>query len=186
MKSSFRCEGNNRFVSQISLRKKYNKNMFNPPLRFRPFETEDLAELIEIDRVCFPDDIAFSCAELSFYLNHAQSIACIADGAGGIVGFVLARIETRSRAHVLTLDVIPEARRRKIGTALMDALHSELAKRGVGTAILEVAVRNLPAQRLYQRLRYQYLETLSGYYKGRDDAYRMVRLAVTANSRTPL
>jgi [ribosomal protein S18]-alanine N-acetyltransferase len=156
--------------------------MFDPLLRFRSYREEDLAELLEIDRICFPEDIAYSQGELSFYLNHARSMACIADWGSGIAGFVLARIETRSRAHILTLDVIPEARRSGVGTMLMNLMHGELLKKGVVAAILEVGVNNLPARRLYQQLRYQYLETLHGYYCGREDAYRMVRLSSAAHS----
>jgi ribosomal protein S18 acetylase RimI-like enzyme len=46
----------------------------------------------------------------------------------------------------------------------------------ISTAILEVSVRNLPAKHLYEKLKYQYLETLFGYYNGREDAHRMVRI----------
>jgi len=50
-----------------------------------------------------------------------------------------------------------------------------LKRQGVAAAILEVSTRNIPARRLYEKLDYQYLETLAGYYLGREDAYRMVR-----------
>jgi hypothetical protein len=30
--------------------------------------------------------------------------------------------------------------------------------------------------RLYAKLNYRYLETLAGYYRGREDAYRMMRI----------
>ena len=50
-----------------------------------------------------------------------------------------------------------------------------LAKEKIRTAVLEVSARNLPAQRLYEKLQYRYLETVYGYYQGREDAYRMVR-----------
>ena len=58
----------------------------------------------------------------------------------------------------------------------MNKLHLELKKQKIGLSILEVGVQNLPAQHLYEKLHYQYLETLVGYYRGREDAYRMVRV----------
>ena len=61
--------------------------------------------------------------------------------------------------------------------SLMRALHRMLARESVGVAVLEVSVRNRPAQRLYEKLQYRYLETLYGYYQGREDAYRMIRIA---------
>jgi [ribosomal protein S18]-alanine N-acetyltransferase len=145
------------------------------PLKIRRPKTEDLEELFEIDRICFPAGIAFSQVELLFHLRHSKSIAWLAEDAGRILGFALARIESQSRAHIITLDVIPEARQQKLGTTLMSALHRALQARKVGVACLEVAVGNLPAQRLYERLQYQYLGILPGYYRGLEDAYQMAR-----------
>jgi ribosomal-protein-alanine N-acetyltransferase len=145
-------------------------------LRIRKFRAGDLNTLYEIDRICFPEDIAFSRTLLAFYLNHPKSIARVADEPGRILGFVLACIEGPSYAHVLTLDVVPDVRRRKIGTSLMNTLHGKLKRQGIAAAILEVGIGNIPAQRLYEKLQYQYLGTLHGYYHGREDAYRMVRV----------
>jgi ribosomal protein S18 acetylase RimI-like enzyme len=147
------------------------------PLRIRNFQDEDLERLYEIDRICFSDEIAYSRAELLFQVNHPKSITRVGEGPGTILGFVLARIEHPSCAHVLTLDVIPEARRCRIGISLMRFLHGLLAKEHVTVAVLEVSVRNLPAIRLYEKLRYKHVETLYGYYRGGGDAYRMVRVA---------
>jgi ribosomal protein S18 acetylase RimI-like enzyme len=146
------------------------------PLRIRNFQNSDFKTLCEIDRICFPEDIAFSQAELVLHLGHPKSITWVAEGLGRILGFVMARIETASRAHVITLDVIPDSRKCNIGTLLMKTLHRELKREGVEAAILEVSTQNIPAQRLYEKLRYRYLGTLSGYYNGREDAYRMGRL----------
>ncbi|HTY61125.1 MAG TPA: N-acetyltransferase [Acidobacteriota bacterium] len=146
------------------------------PLRIRSFQEEDLETLCEIDRICFADDIAFSRTELLSQINHAKSITRVGEGLGRILGFVIARIENDAHAHVLTLDVVPDARRCRIGISLMRALHRALTRENIEVAFLEVSVRNLPAQRLYEKLQYQYLETLYGYYQGREDAYRMVRI----------
>lgn len=160
---------------QTAWREKYNSNMSELPIKIRKFQEGDLDSLYRIDRICFPEDIAFSRTELAFYLNQSKSIARVAEEAGSILGFVLARMEDPDFAHILTLDIVPEARRRGIGTYLMDELHGILKKRGIHAAILEVATDNVPAQGLYEKMHYQYLGTLSGYYHGRADAYRMAR-----------
>ena len=108
-------------------------------------------------------------------IHSAKSITRVGEGLGRILGFVIARIENPVFAHVLTLDVVPEARRCGIGISLMRAMHRVLAKEKIRTAVLEVSARNLPAQRLYEKLQYRYVETVYGYYQGREDAYRMVR-----------
>lgn len=147
------------------------------PLRIRGFQNEDLEALWEIDRICFPAEIAFSHKELFFQMHHPKSIARVGEGLGRILGFVVARIENPHCAHVLTLDVVPDARRCRIGLSLMRALHRVLASENVGMTVLEVSVHNLAAQRLYDRMQYRYLETLCGYYRGGGDAYRMIRIA---------
>jgi ribosomal-protein-alanine N-acetyltransferase len=155
---------------------KYNSSMFELPLRIRPFKADDLEALYQIDQICFPGDIAFSRAELFSRLNHPKSIARVAEGLGRILGFVLAQSESLTCAHVLTLDVIPEVRQCNIGTLLMNVLHAELQNQGICAIVLEVGVLNVPAQQLYKKLEYQYLGILSGYYNGKEDAYRMVRV----------
>ena len=146
------------------------------PLRIRNFQKEDLETLSEIDRICFADDIAFSRAELLCQIHNSKSITRVGEGLGRILGFVIARIENPLCAHVLTLDVVPEARRCRIGISLMQAMHRVLAKEKIRTAVLEVSASNLAAQRLYEKLQYRYQGTLHGYYQGREDAYRMVRI----------
>ena len=150
--------------------------MSEPLSRIRSLGDEDLGELHEIDRICFPAHISFSRSELIYYLNHPKSITRVAEAPGRILGFVLARVESRKRAHIITLDVIPEARKQKIGTMLMNEIHCELKKIGVRAIFLEVGAENLPAQRLYQGLQYRFVEILAGYYHGREDAYRMARV----------
>ena len=145
-------------------------------MRIRSFQDEDLEALCEIDRICFPEDTAFTRAEFAWHVAHPQSITRVGEGLCKILGFVIARMEMPSFAHIITLDVIPEARNHNIGTSLMKRLHRELKNKGIEMAILEVSTGNSPAQRLYEKLHYRYFETLAGYYGGREDAYRMACL----------
>ena len=159
-----------------SARGKYNNSMSDLPTRIRKFRIGDFEALFQIDQICFPPDIAFSRRELLFALRHPKSSAWIAEDPGRILGFAVAQVDNRSCAHILTLDVIPEARQRRIGTALMNKLHADFKRQKITRSILEVGVHNIPAQRLYEKLHYQYVETLIGYYRGRQDAYRMMRV----------
>jgi [ribosomal protein S18]-alanine N-acetyltransferase len=146
------------------------------PLNIRAFRDSDLTSLCEIDRICFSAPITFSRADFTACLKHPGSIARVGEGLGRILGFVMACVETSQWAHVITLDVVPEARRSGVGMRLMNALHGELYEQGIGIAVLEVSVLNLAAQRLYEKLKYRYLETLPGYYHGSEDAFRMARV----------
>ena len=144
-----------------------------PSLKIRNFQAGDFECLYQMDQICFAKGIAFSREELAFYLNHRTGIARIAEQSGVMTGFILAEIERRSIGHMITLDVAPEYRRSGIGKSLMHSMHREFETRGIAISILEVAVENKNAQALYKKLGYQQIDTLVGYYRGKEDAYRM-------------
>ncbi len=56
----------------------------------------------------------------------------------------------------------------------MDALHREFRTRRVVVAVLEVNAEDEGARRFYEKLEYEYVERVRGYYCGRMDAYRMI------------
>ncbi len=144
-------------------------------LRIREYTPTDLQILHHLDTVCFPEGIAYSRDELLFYINHKDSITRVAELSDEIVGFTVGRIMANSAAHVLTLDVLHAARRNRVGTALIDALHREFRRKGARLSFLEVDVNNAAARHFYEEHKYRYLGVLPGYYNGRSDALRMVR-----------
>jgi [ribosomal protein S18]-alanine N-acetyltransferase len=144
------------------------------PAGIRDYRPQDLSTLLEIDKICFHPDIAFSRSELLFYVRHPRSISRIAEQQGHIIGFAVGRVEEGSLGHILTLDVVPEARRSGTGTLLMTTLHDEFRRRQVTLSLLEVNAEDEGARRFYEKLEYQYTEIVRGYYYGRLDAYRMV------------
>ena len=138
--------------------------------------SDEIERLHEIDRVCFPDYMAYSRTELHFFLRHPFSIGKMAVAAATICGFAIGRCRPGSLAHVITLDVIPEARRHGVGAMLMAALHEEFRKRDCTQVALEVAAGNSAAQRFYEALGYRRVKLLPGYYQGRQDAYHLEKL----------
>ena len=141
----------------------------------RDYDWKDFRVLHDIDTNCFPAHMAYSRAELHFFLRHSSSIARVAEIAGVIVGFAVGQYEPGASAHVVTLDVVPEARRRGVGTELMRVLHEEFRKRRASQVMLEADAGNEAAQRFYLGLGYERRGFLRGYYKGRGDALVMAR-----------
>ena len=139
----------------------------------RDCRTSDVPRMHEIDHLCFERDIAYTRSEIFFCLRHPKSISKAAERTGEMVAFALGRTERGGFGHVITLDVIAEARRCGIGRALLGQLHDGFRRAGVPFAILEVDVRNTGARSFYVRMGYELLELLPGYYLGRSDAYRM-------------
>jgi len=143
-------------------------------LIIRDYCSRDIQIIHDLDRICFPADIAYSRSEMLFYVNHKDSITRIAEWNGEVVGFVVGRFVDATAAHVVTLDVIHAVRRLKVGTVLMAALHEEFRRRGAEVCFLEVDIANDAARRFYEGLHYKYTEVLPGYYNGRSDGLRMM------------
>jgi len=145
----------------------------HPPL-IRDVRSDEIQKLYDIDQICFPVHVAYSRVELLFFLNHGSSISKVAEREGSVLGFAIGQVKAHEHAHVITIDVIPEARRGRVGRALMETLHAEFRARGAVQASLEVDTDNEAAQQFYIGLGYRRTDFLRGYYNGHGNAYRMV------------
>ena len=94
-----------------------------------------------------------------------------------ILGFIVAEIgppKLRLKAgHIITIDVVPEARRGGIGSALLEAAERQLADAGASSVVLETAVNNHEALRFYKQKGYFVEKTAPGYYANQLDALVM-------------
>jgi ribosomal-protein-alanine N-acetyltransferase len=77
-------------------------------------------------------------------------------------GFILCRI-VADEAEVLALAVLPDARRQGIARALLTAAMAQAAG-GAARMLLEVSVRNQPAQALYRSVGFSEVGQRKGYY----------------------
>lgn len=106
---------------------------------------------------------------------HAKNanvlVACV---QGGIVGFAIMRYGDDD-AHLDLLAVKPEFQRAGIGRQLLQWLETCARVAGTFNIELEVRVDNKGAQRFYERLGYQRLTKIPGYYQGKESAWRMGR-----------
>jgi len=77
-------------------------------------------------------------------------------------------------AQIVTIGVIPQARRRGIARILVRALVDEARQRGAEEVLLEVRVDNEPALKLYESEGFSAIGKRKGYYdRGRIDAVVM-------------
>ena len=97
---------------------------------------------------------------------------------GGLApaGFALYRAAA-GEAELLTISVMPEARRSGIGAGLLAACEDGARASGAARLFLEVAAGNLAARALYGRAGYRECGRRKGYYQrpdgSRDDAVVM-------------
>ncbi len=149
-------------------------------IRIRKIERADLDDLFALDQLCFRQGIAYSRADLNYFIRHSRSISCAAvDSAEKLLGFAIAEsyFEHGTRiGHIVTIDVAPAERRRGIGGELMKAIMDGLAELGATAVRLEVAVDNTDAQSFYARLGFTPAGRIPGFYMGTLDAFSMRRL----------
>jgi [ribosomal protein S18]-alanine N-acetyltransferase len=106
--------------------------------------------------------------------RHRYYVVAI-DEVGALLGWAGVRV-VGGEADILTVGVVPAARRRGTGTRLVHALLDEARRRGATAAFLEVRVDNPTAQALYEREGFRRVGVRRGYYDGgRVDAVTMRR-----------
>jgi len=123
--------------------------------------------------------MAYSRPELAFYMRRPGAFTVVADGqlnseASAVLGFIVAEAR-RQNGHIITIDVIAEARRLGVGSALLEAAEELLREGGAETVALETAVNNEAAIRFYKGKGYFVDKTVRGYYSGQLDALEMVK-----------
>jgi ribosomal-protein-alanine N-acetyltransferase len=164
---------------------------YNESVEFalRDFRQEEFETLWRIDQQCFAPGISYSRLELATYLQRPGAFALVADGSqvtdtGGltgpskpgqssaaIVGFIVAEAGSRGSGHIITIDVLPQARGSGIGSQLLRAAEGRLWDARCQSVILETAVDNKAAISFYKRHHYSVIKTLPGYYSNGVDAF---------------
>jgi len=157
--------------------------------RIRAYQKTDFDTLWRIDQTCFEPKLAYSRFELAVYMRRLGSFALVADagpskqGNGAkpaqVLGFIVAEYR-RKTGHIITIDVVQEARRIGIGSALLQAAEDHLQKTAVQAVELETPVNNEAAIRFYKSAGYFVEKTVSGYYSGQLDALIMRKELVEA------
>ncbi|WP_308446376.1 ribosomal protein S18-alanine N-acetyltransferase [Elioraea sp.] len=124
--------------------------------------------LAALHACAFPAD-PWDADAFAALLAMPGAFALIAAEDATPAGFVLARIAA-DEAEIVTLGVVPRARRRGHGTRLAAAAAAEAQARGAGRLFLEVAAGNAAARRLYGRLGFREVGQRRGYYPDGADA----------------
>lgn len=78
-------------------------------------------------------------------------------------------------AHLLLLAVHAEAGRRGVGSALVQWLERSALVAGIGQVYLEARITNTAARAFYAKLGYREIQTLPGYYQGREACVRLAK-----------
>jgi len=146
--------------------------------KIRPYQPRDFDRLVEIDHACFAEGIAYPEEEMRHFLEMPSATRLVAHQNRKIEGFIIAdclrpRRGSRAMGRIITIDVMPGAQGKSLGSMLLKAAEDELHKADCDYVSLEVAVDNERALRFYKKHGYSVLKVLPRYYMGQIDGLLM-------------
>lgn len=140
-------------------------------MKIRNAQPGDLAQIVQIEGLCFPEETAFPPRMFAYLIRYAVSlVACEPENM--VRGFIMGYTSGKTGA-VYTLDVHPGYRRRGIGSKLLASLEEKLALLGAQAVRLEAALDRPEAVELYRKAGYQERELVRNYYGRGNHAVRM-------------
>ena len=147
-------------------------------LELRPYRPGDFQRLLEIDQACFVKGISYTAGEMRHFQSLSSAIRIVGEQQGEVQGFIIAdkfrsRHSQQSMGHIITIDVMAEARRNGLGSRLLEAVEMQLREAGCAYVSLETAVDNLAALKFYKKHGYTTLKVLPRYYLDSVDALMM-------------
>lgn len=142
----------------------------------RPLTSKDLRELLHLNLRCFTNGDNYTKHTFNYLLNdpHTVGYRIVAEG-GKMAGFIFAMVNPDGAAHITTIGVAPEHRRRGLALVLLAHVETVLKAKGLSTVVLEVRVKNTAAQSLYRLAGYTAVQRMPGYYSNGEDGYLMTK-----------
>ena len=145
----------------------------------RSYTPSDFNNLYVIDQACYEPRIAYSRTELRQYLRFPGADCVLAEAwrdhsAPEVIGFCITAHKDRS-GYIITMDVLPEFRRRGCGSMLLVEAEARLTAAGVREIGLETATDNSVAIAFWQKHGYRKSGVRKNYYPGGRAAYSMAK-----------
>jgi ribosomal-protein-alanine N-acetyltransferase len=149
--------------------------------KMRKFEPNDLQSVMQINRVCLPENYT----DLFFIDLHERfpEAFIVAEEDGKIVGYIMGRIEVGlsnlglggliRKGHIVSIAVLPQSRRKGVAQALINTAMDGMRYYKAKQCFLEVRVTNNVGIALYKKLGFEVSRTINGYYSDGEAAYVM-------------
>jgi ribosomal protein S18 acetylase RimI-like enzyme len=143
-------------------------------ITLRSYKPADFDALHDIDQACYEAEIAYSKRELREYLRFRGADCVVAEADSRIAGFCISAYQDHY-GYIVTIDVLAEFRRHKVGTALLDEIERRLIASGVHEMRLETATDNDSAVAFWQKHGYRKRGVRKNYYPNGRDAFAMTK-----------
>jgi ribosomal protein S18 acetylase RimI-like enzyme len=141
----------------------------------------DAREIAEMSRDLIEEGLTWSWtpARVQHFISGAESSVVVArrmrrDDARRLAAFAIMHFGDET-AHLNLLAVGARHRRQGLGRQLMGWLTATAVEAGIFRIDLELRAQNQAAREFYERLGFDALNLIPGYYQGREPALRMTR-----------
>ena len=140
----------------------------------------DAREIAEMSRDLIEQGLTWSWtpARVQHFISGSESSVVVARRERHIAAFAIMHVGD-DVAHLNLLAVAPEHRRQGLGRRLVDWLTATAIEAGVFRINLELRKCNDAARTFYERMGFDRLGIVQGYYQGREAALRMSRCLAT-------
>ena len=152
-----------------------------PPTSYSisPLTEKQSKEVLKLNLRCFRNGENYTKYTFAYLFNEPRSISYqIATASGEMAAFAFVLLNPDGAAHLTTIGVAPEHRRRGLATKLLNHLDEVLRIKGVSTIVLELRVSNFEAKGLYTDAGYSLVNRLTKYYSDGEDCFLMVKSLV--------
>jgi ribosomal-protein-alanine N-acetyltransferase len=139
-------------------------------LRIKTATESDLPNIVLIENSSFDQPYPFDL--LKKLLQEYGDSFLVAEESGKLVGYCSASMKGGS-AHLISIGVLMEYRRRGVGASLLKHLIRILRKGSIDELWLEVKSENKEAVGLYEKFGFERMNTVEDYYSDGSAALRM-------------
>lgn len=140
-----------------------------------PLTIKQLKEAWKLNQRCFTNGENYPKSTLNYLLSASNTLSYRAvTPKDEMTGFIFVTVQDGT-AHLTTVGVAPEHRRRGLAQMLINHLENALRQRDISIISLEVRVNNFAAQNLYRQLDYAIMQRLVKYYNNGEDGFLMVK-----------
>lgn len=148
----------------------------------RPMTEQDLDEVVEIENAAFSQP--WTKQGFLDTLRNKDTLYLVAEENGEILGY-LGLWQSFEEADITNVAVKSTARRKGVGTALLEKIIKQAEVRGITVLTLEVRKSNEVAIRLYEKQGFQPVGIRPGFYNmPREDAVMMKKITIVNPNRT--
>lgn len=142
----------------------------------RPLTEKYAKEVLKLNMRCFRNGENYTKYTFAYLFNEPNAISYQAVTAEGeMAAYMFVIVQEDGTAHLTTIGVAPEHRRRGVAEMMLGHLERVLIGKGVSTVVLEVRVKNIPAQLLYVHNGYTTVKRIGRYYTDGEDCFMMVK-----------